>query len=83
MLLPAAVYIRKTVFDLILYKNAFFICLHKQSSSMHPINMYQVVQMFEKYEVKINGCSYQQVLGKNLDGFCLSTGKRFLLEVSF
>ena len=40
MLLPAAVYIRKTVFDLILYKNAFFICLHKQSSSMHPINMY-------------------------------------------
>ena len=40
MLLPAAVYIRKTVFHLILYKNAFFICLHKQSSSMHPINMY-------------------------------------------
>ena len=30
-----------------------------------------------------NGFSFQQVLQQNWVGFCLNTGKRFFLEVSF
>ena len=33
--------------------------------------------------MKIIGCSFQQVLQKNLVGFCLTIGKCFFLEVSF
>ena len=31
----------------------------------------------------MNGCFFQQVLRQNLSWFCLNTGKRFILEVSF
>ena len=61
----------------------FLICLHNQLSSIHSIISTDVWKMgFIKLTVKMDGCSAQQVLRQNLS-FCLNTGKRFLLEVSF
>ena len=48
----------------------FFICLHNQLSSIHPIDTYQREHMFVKgyssNTEKMNGCSFQPVLRQNL-----------------
>ena len=78
------------VFHSIQYREAgwllliFFICLHSQLSSTHSITSTDVWKMwFIKQTVKMDGCSFQQVYGKIWVSFCLNTGKRFFLEVSF
>ena len=48
----------------------FFICLHNQLSSVHPIDTYQREDMFVKgyssNREKMNGYSFQPVLRQNL-----------------
>ena len=39
--------------------------------------------VIHQIDVKIDGCSFQQVYGKIWVTFCRNTGKRFFLEVSF
>ena len=68
----------------------FLVCLYNQLSSTHSvitIKEYRCLKNIYIYifsiTVKINDSSFQQVLRQNLVGFCLNTGKRFFLEVSF
>ena len=70
------------------YKNDWLAASDLFDMFTQPVKFYYAfyyhllrVQMFEKCDsLKMNGCSFQQVLRV---GFCLNTGKLFLLEISF
>ena len=60
----------------------FFLCLHNQLTSIISLHVWKMWLI--KQTVKMNTCSFEQVL-RQIFGqfFFLNTGKRFYLEVSF